>query len=199
MSAQACPIGAEQYLRFFVAGEEYAVGILKAREIIEHTAMTRLPSMPVSVRGVINLRGKVVPVIDMATLLGLPETQVTRWTCIVVIEVDADEEHTIVGVLVDSVSGVLDLGEGDIEPPPTFGTRIRTDFLKGMGKSGEKFVLLADVDKLLCSSNLLAGASAVVAQGEQEETEQGAPPTQPASLPGTGLEKSPAPEPHSAS
>src|ERR687889_643780 len=108
-AAAASPAALTQYLSFFVAGEEYAVGILQVKEIIEYDVVTRVPSMPACVRGVLNLRGRVVPVVDLARSFGLGESALTRRSCIVVVEVALDGEPTVVGVLVDAVSQVLDL------------------------------------------------------------------------------------------
>lgn len=138
-----------QYLTFQLAGEEYAFGILRVKEILEHEVITRVPNAPPAVRGVINLRGAVVPVVDLALRFGLPATAITRRTCIVIVEVQTEEEQLVMGVLVDAVSQVIDLAAGDIEPPPPFGARVRVDHLVGMGKLDKKFVLILDVDRLL--------------------------------------------------
>ena len=151
-----------QYLSFFIAAEEYALGILSVKEIIEYTIVTKLPSTPPAIRGVINLRGSVVPVVDLAVGFGLPESPVTKWTCIVMVECDVEGERTTIGIVVDSVSQVIDLLPSDIEPPPAFGTRLRTDFLNGMGKVGKKFVLILDLDRLLSTGELLSAAASTV-------------------------------------
>lgn len=160
-----------QYLSFFVAGEEYGVGILKVREILEFDTITRVPGTPPHVRGVLNLRGNVVPVIDLAVKLGLPETQVTRRTCVVIVEVTLDGEPTVMGLLADAVSQVIELPPDQIEPPPPFGTGIRLEFLEGMGRAGKKFVLLLDIDRVLTTNELLAVAS--IAEGAPQA---GSPP-----------------------
>lgn len=139
-----------QYLTFTLAGEEYAFGILRVREILEYDTITRVPNAPAGVRGVINLRGRVVPVVDLAQPFGLPPTATTRRTCVVIVEVEAGGEQLVLGVLADAVQQVLDLAPADIEPAPAFGTRVRTDYLRGVGKvDGQRFVLLLDVDRLL--------------------------------------------------
>jgi purine-binding chemotaxis protein CheW len=148
-----------QYLSFQVAGESYAVGVLQAREIIEYTTVTRVPHAPPAVRGVINLRGSVVPVVDLAVKFGLPQSEIGRRTCVVIVECTIEGESTVMGVMADAVNHVLDLGPADIEPAPSFGTRVRSEFLKGMGKLEQGFVLLLDMDKLL------SGAEASVAAG----------------------------------
>ncbi|HET7449734.1 MAG TPA: chemotaxis protein CheW [Gaiellaceae bacterium] len=138
-----------QYLSFFIGGEEYAVGILRVKEIIEYDVVTRVPSMPACVQGVLNLRGRVVPVIDLALTFGLPACTVTRRTCIVVVEREVEGDSVVMGILVDAVSQVLDLPASDVEPPPAFGTRARAELLDGMGKSGKKFVMLLNLDRAL--------------------------------------------------
>lgn len=155
MAAQTTASEQAQYLGFFVAEEEYAIGILRVREILEYDTVTRVPTTPRSIRGVINLRGRVVPVVDLAVKLGLPESVVTRRTCIVVVEVDLEGERTVMGVLADSVSQVLDLAADAIEPPPHFGTGLRVDCILGMGRTDRKFVLLLDIDKALASDELV--------------------------------------------
>ena len=147
-----------QYLTFHLAGEEYAVGILQVKEIIEFGALTQVPKTPTFVRGVINLRGNVVPVVDLAVKLSLPETRVSQRTCIVIVEVDLDGELTVMGVMADAVSQVIELQPGDIEAPPTIGAGVGVDYLLGMGKAGNKFVLILDIDKVLSPEELLAAA-----------------------------------------
>jgi purine-binding chemotaxis protein CheW len=138
-----------QYLSFSLSGSEYGVGILKVREILQYETITRVPSTPKSVRGVINLRGAVVPVIDLGAKFGLGETPVTRLTCILIVEAALDGQPTVVGVVADAVREVIELGPDDVEPPPSFGTQVRVDFLLGMGKAGKKFVLLLDLDRVI--------------------------------------------------
>ncbi|RKH28195.1 chemotaxis protein CheW [Corallococcus sicarius] len=143
------------YLSFMLAEEEYAVGLLRVREIIEYRAVTRVPGMPVAVQGVINLRGSVVPVVDLAVKFGLPPRPITRWSCFVIVEVTLDGQQTVLGLLADTVREVLELGPDDIEPPPAFGTRVRLEFLRGMGRHNDTFILLLDLDRLLSLEELL--------------------------------------------
>lgn len=138
-----------QFLTFMLSGEMFAIPILNIKEIIEYGSLTSVPMMPSFIRGVINLRGSVVPVVDIALRFGRQPTDVTRRTCIVIIEIEADGERQDVGVVVDSVSEVLEIPNSEIEPPPTFGTRIRADFIHGMGKIAGKFVVILSVDKVL--------------------------------------------------
>lgn len=143
-----------QYLTFSLAGEEFAVGILKVREIIEYDTLTHVPALPPSVRGVINLRGSVVPVIDLSVKFGLKGNPVTKRTCFVIVEVEIEGQSKVMGVIADSVSEVMDLQASEIEAPPSFGTQVRVDFLEGMGKVGKGFVQILDVDKVLSTFDL---------------------------------------------
>src|SRR6478736_2093633 len=149
--------GSAQYLSFQVAGESYAVGVLQAREIIEYSTLTRVPHAPAAVRGVINLRGSVVPVVDLAVKFGLPASEIGRRTCVVIVECTIEGAAMVMGVMADAVNQVLDLGPTDIEPAPSVGTRVRTEYLKGMGKLEQGFVLLLDMDKLLSAQEAAVG------------------------------------------
>jgi purine-binding chemotaxis protein CheW len=160
-----------QYLSFHVAGEEYAIGILQVKEIIDYDTLTKVPMTPHSIRGVINLRGNVVPVVDLAVKFGLPETGVTSRTCVVIVEVVLDDEPTVMGVMADSVSQVMDFRDEDIEEPPSFGTRVSVDYLLGMGKADKKFVLILDIDKVLSTEELQVAARLQDEQTEEAEEE----------------------------
>ena len=140
----------QQYLTFTLGDEMFAIGILAIREIIEYGHLTEVPMTPPFIRGVINLRGAVVPVIDMAVRFGRPAGEVTKRTCVVIIEIDnGNGGANQMGIVVDAVSEVLEIPPSDIEPPPQFGARIRTDFISGMGKVDGKFVVMLDVNKVL--------------------------------------------------
>jgi purine-binding chemotaxis protein CheW len=141
-----------QYLTFQLAGEEYAVDILSVKEIIPYSAITAIPQTPATIRGVINLRGSVVPVVDLAVKFGFAPTPLTNRTCIVILDVSLDGEATILGILVDSVNQVMEFLPENILPVPAFGTQVRTDFLQGMGNSGIKFVLILNIQKVLCAA-----------------------------------------------
>ena len=138
-----------QYLTFLLGGEMFAVGILNVKEIIEYGHLTEIPMMPTFIRGVINLRGSVVPVIDLSARFGGKTTEVSRRTCIVIVEVSDGEMRHDIGIMVDAVSEVLDIPAGEIEPPPSFGAKIRADFIFGMGKVSGKFVIILNIDKVL--------------------------------------------------
>ena len=161
MATQSTHSEQSQYLGFHIAGEEYAIGILRVREILEYDTVTRVPTTPPSIRGVINLRGSVVPVVDLAVKLGLAESVVTKRSCVVVVEIVLEGERTVMGLLADAVSQVIDLPAAEIEPPPPFGTRIRVECLLGMGRAGKKFVLLLDIDRILSSDDVAAAETAV--------------------------------------
>ncbi len=145
----------QQYLTFFLADEEYAINIQRVKEIIEYTTVTKVPKVPEWIRGVINLRGNVVPVVDLTTRFGIEEHPVTKTTCIVIVEIDQDSERTVMGVIADAVNQVIDLAPKDIEEPPAFGTRVRLEYLLGMGKLGKKFALILNIDRVLSNTELL--------------------------------------------
>ncbi|HEX6372644.1 MAG TPA: chemotaxis protein CheW [Longimicrobium sp.] len=166
MSTATGAAQAGQYLTFQLAGEEYAVELLQAREILRYEQVTRVPTAPPSIRGVLNLRGRVVPVVDLAVKLGLPDTPVTGRTCIVIVDVALGGERTVMGVIAEAVSQVVDLGAGDIEPPPPFGPRARVEFLRGMARLGERFALLLDLDLLLSAEDAAAAVAVAAAEGE---------------------------------
>jgi purine-binding chemotaxis protein CheW len=138
-----------QYLTFILGGEMFALGILNVKEIIEYGNLTEIPMMPSFIRGVINLRGAVVPVVDLAARFGGKASEVQRRTCIVIVEVAQDDAKLDIGIMVDAVSEVLEIRAADIEPPPSFGARIRADFIAGMGKVNGKFVIILEIQKVL--------------------------------------------------
>jgi purine-binding chemotaxis protein CheW len=144
----------QQYLTFSVGSELFGTAIAGVREIIEYRAPAPVPMMPAFLRGIINLRGRVVPVIDLSVRFGREAREVTRRTCIVILEITSSGEQQAIGVLVDSVSEVLEIADADIEAAPSFGAKLRNDFIQGMGKIGEKFVILLDIDHVLSVDEL---------------------------------------------
>jgi purine-binding chemotaxis protein CheW len=138
-----------QYLTFVLGRETFALGILGIKEILEYEAPTDVPMMPAFVRGVVNLRGMVVPVIDLCARFGRPSASVTKKTCVVIVETLAHEERQVLGIVVDAVNEVLEIPHTDIEPAPSFGSSVRTDFIQGMGKVRDKFVVILNVDRVL--------------------------------------------------
>ena len=136
-----------QCLTFLLGEESFALDIRSVREIIQHGQMTTVPLMPDFVRGVINLRGAVVPVIDLQARFGRPPATIGKKTCIVIFDSLRGGERVELGLLVDAVSEVIDIAAGDIEPPPNFGASVRREFIRGMGKQGARFVIILDPDK----------------------------------------------------
>lgn len=137
-----------QYLTFTLAGEVFAVDVARVREILEMPSITKVPQVPEFMRGVINLRGCVVPVIDLRLKFGMEETAQTVNTCIIVVEVDMDGENIVLGALADSVQEVIEMEPSQIEAAPHIGTHLKTEFLKGMGKHDGNFVMILDIDKV---------------------------------------------------
>ncbi len=154
-----------QYLAFSSGGETFAIDIRSVREVIQYEGLTEVPLMPSFIRGVINLRGAVVPVIDLAVRLGRNQAEVARRTCVVILEVPSEEDTAVVGVLVDSVNEVLDIAKSEIDPAPSFGQNPRSDLISGVGKVGGRFVILLDVSHVL-STNEMATLATVQTQAE---------------------------------
>lgn len=144
-----------QYLTFMLDEETYAIDIKQVREVLDFTDVTRVPRMPDFMRGVINLRGGVVPVVDLRLKFGMTATEKTVDTCIIIMEIIIDGNIALLGALADSVQEVLDLEPDQIEPAPKIGTRLRTDFIKGMGKKNEAFIILLDIDRVFSSEELV--------------------------------------------
>ena len=138
-----------KYLTFALGHEEYGLEILKVREIIGYMNITAVPQTPAHVKGVINLRGQVIPVIDLRSKFGMEEIEITEQTCIIVVEITQGTRKFQTGIVVDHVSEVLDIAEGDIEDAPQFGSSVDTNFILGMGKIGETVKILLDIDKVL--------------------------------------------------
>lgn len=136
-----------QYLTFWLGEEMFALDIRSVREIIQYAPMTRVPLMPAFVRGVINLRGAVVPVIDLHARFGRPAASVGKRTCVVIFDALRDGERTELGLMVDAVSEVVEIAADAIEPPPNFGTSVRRDFISAIGKRGDRFVVLLEPDR----------------------------------------------------
>jgi len=143
-----------QYLAFRLENEVFAFDISKVREVLEFDSITKVPQTPDMMKGVINLRGAVVPVIDMRIKFGMSETEKTVNTVIIIIEIDLDGDSTMIGALVDSVQEVIDLDSEHIEPPPKIGTKLNTEFIKGMGKQENQFLIILDIEKIFSSEEL---------------------------------------------
>ena len=173
VAVSAAPVEQKQYLTFMLGGEMFSIGILCIREIIWYSNLTEVPMMPACIRGVINLRGAVVPVMDLSSRFGKPATPVTKSTCIIIVEVETQNEgeRQSMGVVVDSVQAVLEIAASDIESAPSFGAKIRSDFIEGIGKVNGKFVILLNVNNVLSMQEIgemgqaAATASDVIAVG----------------------------------
>ena len=145
-----------QYLTFRLGNEIFAIDVAKVREVLDLTTITAIPRTPEFMSGVINLRGSVVPVVDLRLCFEMSKTESTRNTCIVVVEVQLDGEATVIGALADSVEEVIDLEPDQIQPAPRIGTQIRTDFIRGMGKRDAQFVMILDIDRVFSADELTA-------------------------------------------
>jgi purine-binding chemotaxis protein CheW len=160
------PEQATQFLSFTVAGSDYGLPILKVREILSYEGATPVPGTPPSIRGVVNVRGAVVPVVDLAVKFGRAATEATKRTCVLVVDAASGTESFTVGLLAAAVNEVVELAPGDVEPPPAFGTGLRVDHLLGLGKTPAGFVLLLELDRVLSASEAelaAQGAPAVAA------------------------------------
>ena len=145
---------ATQYLTFKLGDEVFALDISKVREVLDFTMVTKVPQTPDFMRGVINLRGNVVPVVDMRLKFGMTMTEKTVNTCVIISEVLVDGEKTIVGAMADSVQEVLEMGPEHIEPPPRIGAKLNTDFITGMGKHNDRFIMILNIDMLFSGDEL---------------------------------------------
>jgi len=154
-----------QYLTFKLEEELFALDIGKVREVLDFTTITKVPQTPDYMRGVINLRGSVVPVVDLRLKFGMAMAEQTVNTCVIIVEVELEGERVVMGAMADAVQEVMDLEPDQIEPPPRIGTKLNTDFIKGMGKHNEQFIIILDIDKIFTSGELelvqeLEGAAA---------------------------------------
>jgi purine-binding chemotaxis protein CheW len=145
--------------------EQYAISVAKVREVLEHTKITKLPRTAVFMKGIINLRGAGVPVIDLRLKFGLPETPITKDTSIIVMEVESQDGAVVVGTLADAVHEVVDIDEASIEPAPRFGTRLSAEFIKGVGKKDDLFIIILDIDRVFNAEEI-----SVLATGKEESS-----------------------------
>jgi purine-binding chemotaxis protein CheW len=155
-----------QYLTFKLEDEVFATDIAQVREVLEFTQVTKIPRTPEYMRGVINLRGHVVPVLDLKLRFGMNITESTVNTCVIIVEIRIGDELTIIGALADSVQEVIDMDPSTIQPAPKIGTKLNTDFIKGMGKQDERFVIILDIERIFSTDELVAVQSVV---GQQTE------------------------------
>lgn len=147
-------VNTAQYLTFKLGDEVFALDISQVREVLDFTTVTKVPRTPEFMRGVINLRGSVVPIVDMRLKFGMSKTEKTVNTCMIIVEIVLDGERLIVGALADSVQEVIELDPGQIEPPPRIGTKLNTEFIRGMGKREENFIIILEVDKIFSTDEL---------------------------------------------
>jgi purine-binding chemotaxis protein CheW len=160
-------MSAGKYLTFKLGPEDFGIGILKVQEIIGMLAVTRMPRTPAYVRGVVNLRGKVIPVLDLRLKFGMDTREDTERTCIIVVQLQSSGSEITMGIIVDEVSEVLDVAASQIEPPPSFGSSVDVSFIMGMGKVGQKVVQLLDADRILMRQELEAIGTGAAAPAEE--------------------------------
>jgi purine-binding chemotaxis protein CheW len=164
-----------QYLSFRLEQELFAVDIGRVREVLEFNSLTKVPGTPSFMRGVINLRGSVVPVVDIRVKLGLGLTEKTVETCVVISEIVVDGERTVLGVLVDSLQEVIDLDSQHLVPPPRLGTRINSGVVRGMGKRDERFIMILDLDRIFTVEDLRISEQTATAEAESGLADSASP------------------------
>lgn len=147
-------VSTKQYLTFRLGSESYSIDVHQVREVLDDTEVTRVPQTPDFMLGVINLRGSVVPVVDLRQRFGMAAAELTRDSCVIVMEIAIEGEKAVVGALVDAVEEVLDIHADAIEPPPRLGSRVNIEFLRGMGKRGEGFVMILDIDRIFSAEEV---------------------------------------------
>ncbi len=164
-----------QFLTFVLGRETFAIGILGIKEILQYEPPTDVPMMPPFIRGVVNLRGAVVPVVDLCARFGRPGAPVNKRTCIVILETGTNAERHVLGVVVDAVNEVLEIPHEHIEPPPSFGASVRTDFIEGMGRVHDKFVIILNVAHVLSIDEMESLAATTIGGGDQRGAMGGMP------------------------
>jgi len=158
------------YLTFQLDEEIFAADVQNVHEVLDFTTITKIPAAPDFMRGIINLRGRVVPVVDMRLKFGMPETEQTQSTCIIVMDVGINKEKMIIGALADSVQDVLEFNSDQIEPPPRFGALSQTDFIQGIGKRDNRFIIILNFDRVFSSDEVvMLGSMGEVPQQPEEE------------------------------
>jgi purine-binding chemotaxis protein CheW len=158
-------VATTQFLTFKLDEELFALDISKVREVLDFTSITKVPQTPDYMRGVINLRGSVVPVVDMRIKFGMKITETTVHTCVIIVEVEMEGEKVVMGAMADAVQEVLDLEPDQIEPPPRIGTKLNSDFIRGMGKLNDQFVIVLDLDRVFSSEDLETLTETAVNEG----------------------------------
>lgn len=177
--------GTRQFLAFSLDGEVFAIDVAQIREILDRTNLTRIPRMPGFMRGVINLRGAVVPVVDMRTKFEMGRVEETVDTCIIVTEVELDGEKAVIGAMVDAVQEVFELDSRQLEPPPRMGAKLDTQFIEAMGRWNDGFVIVLDVDRVFSADELLAAQSSarIVSAAVDDEPETAEETPEPVEVP----------------
>lgn len=167
----------KQYLTFTVGGEVYALEVSSTREVVDFTNITPIPKTPEWIRGVLNLRGNVIPVLDLKLRLGMGTTERTKDACILILELELDGESMVMGVLADSVQEVLEIEPAQIEPPPRFGAKVSTAYIRGMGRRAEGLFLILDIDRVFSTREVEMAADCAVraADGDDDEGSAQAP------------------------
>ncbi|SNB46535.1 chemotaxis protein CheW [Geobacter sp. DSM 9736] len=151
---EARSVQPRQYLTFTLEEEVFALDIAKVREVLDFTTVTKVPCTPDFMNGVINLRGAVVPVVDMRRKFGMAPGETTVNTCIIIVDLDMGDERVVIGAMADSVREVIELEPSEIEPPPRIGTRLDVDFIRGMGKHDDQFLIILDIDRVFIGDEL---------------------------------------------
>ncbi|WP_420265883.1 chemotaxis protein CheW [Candidatus Magnetominusculus dajiuhuensis] len=160
-----------QYLTFVLDEETFAIDISKVREVLEYTTVTRVPQMPSYMNGVINIRGSVVPVVDLSVKFGMRQFEKTVNTCVIIVEVMIGKTQTVLGAVVDSVQEVMELEADNIEPAPSIGTALDTNFIKGMGKRNDRFTIILDIDRVFSTDDMASMRSGLMQQEDAVEQE----------------------------
>jgi purine-binding chemotaxis protein CheW len=170
-------IETNQYLTFSLADEQYAIEVTKVREVLEADEITRVPKMPPYMLGVINLRGSVVPVIDLRSKFAMEQTERTVDTSIIILEIQIEDEDILIGAFVDSVHEVIEIEEDQIEPAPKIGTKLDTEFISGMGKRDDQFIIIINIDKVFSQEELtsVSEGSSVLSNAIKKDTEEQSP------------------------
>ena len=159
-------LATDQYLTFALANDVFAIDVIKTREVLDFAEVTKVPQTPDYMLGVINLRGSVVPIIDMRVKFGMNKVELTRDSSIIVVEIDVDGEPVTIGALVDEVCEVLDMDASQIEQSPRIGTKLNNEFISGMGNLADKFVIILDINKVFTANELV---TALEGSGQDEE------------------------------
>ena len=172
--SESQPVGTGQYLTFALGEEDFAIAIGKVREVLDYTNVTKVPRAPEFLRGVINLRGSVVPVIDLRMSLNMGTADKAMDGCVVIVDVTVEGETIQMGALADAVQEVVDIESSQISPPPRLGTKVNTEFIQGMGKRGDSFLMILDIDKVLSMDDMAGVASTAVAGSTVDQNHEAA-------------------------